>query len=174
MTNLDTNKEKLSTGVDSFSTADDYTTWRELAHHLRHQQIAELDHCEKHWAQRPPRHNDAEQLTIRALDYAQANEYDKQLDHIPVPPRVTAVDNWECGCTTEADHYCTQRERMLTWATFGDTNGRIHTEVWGIQSEDGSYTREIGVSTFDTVTPAEARQLSEYLLAAAAVMDTEL
>lgn len=136
-------------------TADN-TTWRDLAHMLTAEQVAELEYCEREGI--PPGLADPQHRLIGAQMMARHNLIQQLCADVASP--VDAVG--------EPD----------AWQDWGDGYGRMYSvssrdvgamsvQVLGVQFDDGRTETSILASGVEQMTAEEARRLAEALIAAA-------
>jgi hypothetical protein len=148
---------------------DRATTWRELADALTPEQIAYIEHWERH-PELPPMadgssrsaEKHADGLLFTAREYVGANAAAVMFADIAPPPE-------------EGQHYPWSEHADGTWTRFfvGTTRnlGDVEVMINGIQSSDGSISRTINANAVDDLDASQARRLAALLVETADELD---
>lgn len=131
-------------------------SWRSLIHHLHNDQIRNLDRLEG-------RGTPAIELLGAAREYVRTNQLAELYRHVPRPPGVVRVTNWEEGPAGPRRFFSTP-PRVI------ELGGRtdIFVTLDGIQYPDGHVDPEVFVDMNEVrLTPPQACELAAVLVGTA-------
>lgn len=148
---------------------DNATTWRELADALTRQQVAYIEEWERH-PEIPPLAdgsaptNDAHQraLLFTAREFVGSNAAAALFADVAPPPEEGHYYPWENIGDDTWTRFFVGTSRKL---------GDVEVFISGIQSSDGSISRDINVSAGEGMGATEARELAALLIQAADELD---